>query len=49
VVLLDDAEHGGQPESGALAGGLGGEERLEDALAIGGGYAAAGVAYEEGA
>ena len=31
AALLDDAEDGGQPQPGALARSLGGEERLEQA------------------
>ena len=30
IVLLDHAVYGGQPQTGALAGFLGGEKRLED-------------------
>src|SRR5205085_880131 len=43
LVLLDDVAHDRQAEPGALAVGLGGEERLEDALAILGRDARPGV------
>src|SRR2546430_16120171 len=47
AMLLDDAEDHGEAEAGALAGVLGGEERLEDALTDLGGHAVAGGADTE--
>ena len=46
-MLVDDAVHRGQPQAGALARLLGGEERLEDPLAGGLVHAAAGVPDRE--
>ena len=42
--LGDDAVHGGQPQAGAGAVALGGEERLEGVVDDLGGHAGAGVA-----
>src|SRR5262249_2808456 len=47
LMLLDDAEDQRQAENGALARALGGEERLEDALAYVRGDAVAGVGDAE--
>ena len=43
--LLDEAEHHAEPEAGALADLLGGEEGIEHPLDEGGGDAGAGVAH----
>jgi len=43
AALLDDAVDGGETETSALAGFLGGEERLEDAGLSGGVHAVASV------
>ena len=43
VRLLGEAERLAQPEAGALADGLGGEERLENGVEMFGGDAGAGV------
>jgi hypothetical protein len=47
AALLDDPEHGREPESGALPDGLRGEERLEEPLAQAGIEARAGVGDRE--
>ena len=43
AALRDDAVHGGQPQAGAAAGLLRGEERLEEALLRGGVHAGTGI------
>src|SRR5688500_5318311 len=43
AMLLNDTVAHGEPETGALARGLGGEERIVDAVDVLGGYAGAGV------
>ncbi len=47
AVLLDDALHGGQPQPGALAAGLRGEEGVEDPVQRVGVHAGAVVAHGE--
>ena len=47
VVLLDDAEDHRQPQAGALARRLGGEERVEDARQVLRGDADAGVGHAQ--